>query len=753
MKRIDQTKQQLLEEIKHLRKQIKEYQEREKQFSLIEGTFQESKETLHSIFNNVGIGISLISPKMEILSLNQQMREWFPNIDVRKKPICYKSYKTPPQEHICSYCPTIKTLKDGKIHKAISLTLRNGKIRHHRIISSPVKDLKGNIVCAVEIVEDITEQKQTEETLQAREELLKLILESTADGILVVNKDGRISHFNQKFIEMWKIPPSHHKIKDDNLPINYMLDQLTDPQGFLTKIQQLYESSEHDFETIHFKDGRIFEWFSSPLLKGGKITGRVWSFRDVTQRYRAEEALRASESQFRLIWENSPLGMRLTNEQGIMVKVNEAFCKIVDKPREELEGKPLSIVYEKHLQNHIQKRHQERFKARTVKTYFEQHLTLWNGSQIWVEVSNAFFKPEGKELLLLGIFLDITKRKNAEIALEQERAYFENLFQHSPEAIALCDNNGIIKKINTYFSKLFGYSPEEAIGKLIDKLVVPASQSEKENEIIRQSLQKNFVFTESIRMKKNRELVHVSILASPIKVGNNQLGVYIIYRDITDRKKSEEKLKNLLSEKDILLKEIYHRVKNNFQVITSLLNLQSKNIDNEQARMAFRESQNRIRTMALVHEHLYQSADLAHINFKEYLNSLVTNLYHSYVSRSNKINFHLEIADISLNIDQAIPCSLIINELISNAVKYAFPASWQGEPEINIQLKKTPGEKIVLIVKDNGIGIPQNFDIKNSNSLGLKLVTVLSENQLEGKITIKRKNGTIFKIQFSQNSD
>ncbi len=219
----------------------------------------------------------------------------------------------------------------------------------------------------------------------------------------------------------------------------------------------------------------------------------------------------------------------------------------------------------------------------------------------------------------------------------------------------------------------------------------------------------------------------------------------VLEKEINERKRAETKLKKSLEEKEVLLKEIHHRVKNNLQIISSLLNLQSRNISDETYLNIFKESQNRVKLMSLVHEKLYQSNDLANIDFSNFIRNLASFLFRSYGGNINRIKLNVVVDEnVMLGIDTAIPCGLIINELISNCLKYAFPEPNTGEILLSMH---SDGNDLILIVKDNGVGLPKNLDIKKSKSLGLQLVSSLCE-QLGGNIKLVRENGTEFTIRF-----
>lgn len=206
-------------------------------------------------------------------------------------------------------------------------------------------------------------------------------------------------------------------------------------------------------------------------------------------------------------------------------------------------------------------------------------------------------------------------------------------------------------------------------------------------------------------------------------------------------------IKQSLREKEVLLQEIHHRVKNNLQVVSSLLYLQSKKIKDKPTFEILQDSQNRVRSMALVHEKLYQSKDLARVDFAEYARNLANYILRSHGVNSNVIKLKIKVDDVFLGIDTAVPCGLILNELVSNSLKHAFPGGREGE--IRIELRLDDDKKFTLMVSDNGVGIPKDLDFRNTESLGLQLVDTLV-NQLEGTIELDRSGGTAFKTTFTE---
>ena len=235
------------------------------------------------------------------------------------------------------------------------------------------------------------------------------------------------------------------------------------------------------------------------------------------------------------------------------------------------------------------------------------------------------------------------------------------------------------------------------------------------------------------------------VTASPIKDNNgNILGSIHIAHDITKRKEIELKLEKALEEKDTLMKEIYHRTKNNLMVISSLLSLQSRYIKDEDTQNIFKESQNRAKSMALIHEKLYRSGDLEHLNFTEYIINISNDLYDTYTLDKNLIKLVLDIDEVTLNVEISIPLALILNELLTNSLKHAFPNDKGGE--IKVELKKYNG-KFKLSVGDNGIGFPEDLDYHNTNTLGMLIVNSLID-QIDGELNLEKTNGTKFTVTF-----
>ncbi|WP_372743817.1 histidine kinase dimerization/phosphoacceptor domain -containing protein [Nostoc sp. C052] len=340
--------------------------------------------------------------------------------------------------------------------------------------------------------------------------------------------------------------------------------------------------------------------------------------------------------------------------------------------------------------------------------------------------------------------------------MRESEQRFRATFHQAAVGIAHVAIDGSWLLVNQRLCNILGYTPEE-LQLLTFQDITHPDDLKADLKYFDQILADN-IPTYSIEKRyfcKDSSIVWVNVTVSLMRELSGEPKYFIsVIEDISerqaalrDRQQWEEQIQASLLEKEVLLKEIYHRVKNNLQVISSLLNLQSAYIKDEQDLIIFRQSQQRIESMALVHEKLYQSQDLAKINFGEYIRDLVASLFAAYEVNEDAIALIINIDDrVFLGLDTAIPCSLIIHELVSNSLKYAFPTGRNGT--ISINLKKDHKNQITLVVSDDGIGLPSNFDFKNIASLGWLLVDALS-NQLSGNIKIQGDMGVEFHLTFT----
>lgn len=332
------------------------------------------------------------------------------------------------------------------------------------------------------------------------------------------------------------------------------------------------------------------------------------------------------------------------------------------------------------------------------------------------------------------------------VELQTTKERVEAILNNSPDGILLIDTSGKIEQCNTISTTMFDYEMGELTGKSIYELIDSSSI-----QVLQEQIKKCITKKQSTRFQitvktSNQSTFDGGVALAIVESVGPTSALVCSIRDISESVRAEERIKASLQEKEVLLREIHHRVKNNLQVISSLLDLQAGYTNDEKATELLLESQNRVRTMALVHERLYQSQDLAQIDFSTYLKELTTTLFNSYRIDGNRVGLEVYSDSIYLDIDRAIPCGLIINELVSNALKHAFPENRKGM--ITVQLKNVDQKQYTVIVNDNGIGLPKDLDLHRTETLGLQLVSGLAV-QLDATIGLQRQNGTQFEIRFA----
>ena len=380
---------------------------------------------------------------------------------------------------------------------------------------------------------------------------------------------------------------------------------------------------------------------------------------------------------------------------------------------------------EKELQHHIDNNEGYAIDLR---------LKTKNGKWCWIITRGKVVESDenGNPIRMVGTHTDITKRKQA----EEERDRFFNL---SLDMMGIAGFDGYFKQLNPAWQETQFRANRELMSKPYIEFVHPDDQKSTIKTAQKLTDKQNVLEFDNRYQCKDGSYKWLSWKAYPI---NSEKLVYTAARDITDQKMAENNIKKSLEEKEVLLREIHHRVKNNLQIIASLLNLQECS-ENEEIGIILKESMGRIKTMAPIHEKLYQSPTFNDINFKQFTKKLVYDMLYTYGIPTGTIKTKLDIEDININIDTAMPLGLIINELVTNSIKYAFP---QSEGTITIILKSLP-EEMEPLVADDGIGIPNDIDPENTETLGLRLVITLI-NQLEGELKVDRDNGTEFKIIF-----
>ena len=337
----------------------------------------------------------------------------------------------------------------------------------------------------------------------------------------------------------------------------------------------------------------------------------------------------------------------------------------------------------------------------------------------------------------------------------ESKTILSGIINTAEDAIISVDYNQNIILFNQGAEKIFCYSAEEIIGKNLGMLLPESIRSDHsehinnfgKSEIVSKGMKDR---SEITGLRKNGDIFPAEANISQVEIDGRQIFTAIL-RDVSEQKLIENKLRESLKEKEILLQEVNHRVKNNLQVILSLFALQGESINDPERIAMLSEIRLRIQSMAMIHEKIYKSERLGQINFHQYVKDLTTEIFHTYSTSSGGVRLNLEVAPVSLEINRAVPFALILNELTSNALKYAFTAKEKGNLSISLKLEKD--KLLLLTVSDDGIGIPKKIKLSNTKTLGLRLVRVLTR-QLNGKAELKenpyckKSRGTMFVFRF-----
>lgn len=695
---------------------------------------KQSEERFRALFEQSSAGVFMYDRSLMVLDCNQQFADM---IKAPRDRIVGLNLSILKEKGIIS---AIRGVLDGKpnYYEGPYLSTLTGKVPWISATVSPLRGPDGDVVGGIGVVIDLTERKLTEVALKEQEANFRAIFEQTSVGIVLYSNDLKVTDCNKRFADM--LGSLRESI------IGFDIAKLRD-QAIIPNLKEALEGKMSYYEgPYQATTSDAFLWVSSSIspIRGidGTVKGGLLVVIDLSEKHEAEKIQREREEMFHAVFDQSPAGIVIFSRDLIVVDCNRRYEEIMRSSREKIIGFDIKNLRDKTVTPAIM----EALGGKT--SYYEgPYMATTSDARLWISFSASPIRDINNAVAgAMVVVIDVTERWKAEQAMHESEEQYSYLFDNANDFIFTLDLNGKYTSFNKQALDKTGYSHDEAINLTISDIVAPEYR-ELALAMLKKKLEKGESTTYEVELQtKNGGRIPLEVITQLMIRDGRPVGIQGIGRDITERRQMEEQIRQSLREKETLLKEVHHRVKNNFQVILSLINLQSSNIENHDLQKYFTDAQSRIRSMALVHELLYQSEDISRLDISTYITTIVNELFSSYHRAARMREPRIMAGRIDLTIDQAIPCGLIINELVTNALKYAFPAGWRRDPDIVITVAERDG-MVELAVGDNGVGLPESIDFNATKTLGLSLVPVLAR-QLTGAVEVDRSGGTKITVRF-----
>ncbi len=637
--------------------------------------------------------------------------------------------------------------------------LDSGEKIYREIYLNPTKNKKGKVIEVVAISHNITPRKQTEQKAIEQSAKLSAIFESSSHLVWTVNQKLELTYFNSNYvktiIDKFGVSPVLGKVVYNIVPEKYKNDMkaLWAPyyERVLKDEQVIFERKD-----LNEKGEEVYrEVFLSPIKnESGKVFEIACLAHDITENKHYEKQNIEQASKIKAIFESGTHIMWTVNKKQAYASFNKNFSDAIfdlygkrpeiNKEMTRPENQYSSAEYHRFWHG----KYEEAFKGKAIEFISER--TNTKGNKVYRQIYLHPIYNDKEVIEVSGMGIDITDKITGEQKIINQAAKLNAVFEGSSHYIWTIDRNSCLTSFNKNFVNLivraYDHEPEQGICINAEPYVSDPEYNKWWIGQVNKAFNGERLNFETAFTDDENNKIYLDVYLNPIYHEEKIVEVSAIAHDITERVQHEEKVNQSLKEKEVLLKEVHHRVKNNMQVISSILNLQSSYVTDEYALSLLKESQNRIKTMAYIHESLYQNKTFTSINFSEYISTLASNILQSYAASAQKVSLSLDVNKIILNLDTSIPAGLIINELVTNSIKHAFNGAKEGIILINLHTKDNV---LFLEVSDNGKGFPKEIDFRNTNSLGLQLVNTLVE-QLNGKLELSgnKEGGTSFFINF-----
>ncbi len=655
--------------------------------------------------------------------------------------------------------------------------ITNGGVKMESEIKAQDITYKGLKARAL-VFRNVSDRRKVQELEKESEARFRSLSEASFEAVLI-HENGKIIDFNETCCNMLGYSP------EELLNMSAFELAVAEDRHFLQ--EQVRAEIQKPYETRALrKDGS--EFFAEINAKQFTYKGkkaRVVAIRDISDRKEYERKLKMVKDDYENLIRQSPDGIFILDEKGKILFANPSAHRIVgiDSPKEFI-GKS---IFDFALPGQHRKIRENGFllKGGHDLPFIKMNVLRGDGSVVEIEYKPVLIDYQEKKAILVvyhdidfqeqlsrertrykiseetnkALKKEIEERKKIEDKLsaskeqyKEQSAKLNSIIESSSHLVWTVNKQMALTSFNENFAKSMqdAYGRRPSIKSVLNKgkFISTKEYNEFWNKKFKAAFDGKSQHFETNLKNKQGIPVWREIFLNPIFDEKGKVKeVSGIGHDITEKKLAEEKIKQSLKEKEVLLKEVHHRVKNNLQVISSILNLQSSYVADKKTIDLLKESQNRIKSMSFIHESLYQTKDFTSVNFSEYVQNISNNLLLSYRPKGKKIRLKQKIDNVFLNLDLAIPCGLVINELMSNALKYAFTKKSNGILIITIEVDKK--ENVRLTISDNGSGLPKGLDYRNTQSLGLQLVMVLV-SQLRGTISLENKKGTKYIVTFNK---
>jgi PAS domain S-box-containing protein len=624
--------------------------------------------------------------------------------------------------------------------------VRSGRDAIYAQMTGAPRWLDGKVVGSILIITDLTERKRTEELLQESENKYRAIFENTGTVMIIIEDDTTISLVNAEFERVTGYTKEEVEGKKSwtEFIVKEDLEKML-VQHRIRRIDPDAALKSYEFRLVD-KSGNIKNMLLTvDVISGSKKT--VASLMDITERRQIEVALKTEKEKAERYLNIAEVILVALDTQAGITLLNRKGYQVLGYEEGELIGKNW---IETCLRPHDHKRVHEvnrKINASELKAfeYYENYVITKNGDERIIAWHTTTVRDDDGHIIgTLSSGEDITERKQAEDALEYSETKYRMLFENSPVGTISANLDGSIIEVNQALVEVMG-SPSAEATKQINIFNFPPLVDAGVSVSFKRCIESGEpIFYEHPYISKWGKPIHLRLRLNPIRNAKGVItGAQGTVEDTSEQKLAEEKLIASLHEKEVLLKEIHHRVKNNLQIISSLLSVQAHYSEDERVSDVLGECRNRVKSMALIHENLYRSESLARVDFARYISDLTKSLVSSFGVDRRLIKLNLNLDQIFLSIDKGIPCGLIVNELVSNCLKHAF--SGQRTGDVWVELHSLDNDNLLLIVKDNGIGFTKSLEPHKAKTLGLRLITDLIK-QIKGDIQIDHSGGTEFKI-------